>query len=331
MSGKYYFYFDSGTSNTRGYLLSNNFEILSVRKKAIGAKDSAITGSNSVLINGLWELYRETIEDFSISDSDIAGLYASGMVTSPYGLCEISHVDVPISIRAFSETICPFQEDTLFHRTISLVPGLRSIKSDFSFSGTMRGEEIEIFGALDSLKEKRIESAALILPGSHTHIALIRDGTIEDIISTFTGELFYALKEKTLFAPILEGPRPEIDAQMVKLSLQNLTRFGFNRAIQIGHTMKMLDKYTPDQRYSYCEGVINGGVRQVLEHYCDELWQDCHTVGILSDEFMFRLFTELFSDSVHIKNLLWLSIDSNNVYSVKGLKKILTMDRGEQT
>ena len=159
-------------------------------------------------------------------------------------------------------------------------------------------------------------------------MALIRNGAVKDILSTFTGELFYALKKETIFSPIIDVIPPEIDEQMVELAYRNLTRFGFNRAMYIGHAMRIFDRYTPSQRYSYCEGVINGGVRQALEYYCEEFWQGCETAAIASDEFMYRLFSMLFENSTYIKKLIWLPVDPGRVYSVKGLKKILTTDRG---
>lgn len=323
MNSSYIFYFDSGTSNTRAYLLDDDLEIVCARKKGFGSKDSAIAGNNSGLIDGLWGLYQEVLDAASVKDSDISGIYASGMVTSPYGLREVPHVSTPISIRDFSEAVCPFEENTRFHRTIELIPGLKSMKEDFSFSGNMRGEEIEIFGAIDDLRESCPDSAVLILPGSHTHMALINDGAVEDIISTFTGELFHALQKETVLSPVLEGEIPKIDTQMVKLAYSNLTRFGFNRAIYIGHAMKVFERGSPAQWFSYCEGAINGGVRQVLEYYCGRFWKSCETAAIVSDEFMYRLFAALFEDSEHIKRVVWLPINSDSIYSVKGLKKIL--------
>lgn len=328
VNGKYIFYFDSGTTNTRAYLLSSDFEILCIRKKSLGSKDSAIAGNNTVLIDGLWELYRETIGEFQIKDGDISDIYASGMVTSPYGLQEIPHINVPVRVEEFSESVYSFREDTRFHRIIKLVPGLKRVKADFSFSGNMRGEEIEMFGALDELEENGLANVALIMPGSHTHIALIRNGTVEDIISTFTGELFHALKKETVLSPILEGAPPELDSQMVKVAYRNLLRFGFNRGIYIAHAMRMLGGYASAQIYSYCEGAVNGGVRQVLEYYCQEFWPNCGDAAIVSDEFMYKLFAAIFEDSWYIKRLFWLPTDYGEVYSVKGLKKILTVNRG---
>ena len=53
----YLLYFDSGTSNTRAYLLDRNFQVKYVAKKAVGSKDSAIAGSNRVLVEGMKALH----------------------------------------------------------------------------------------------------------------------------------------------------------------------------------------------------------------------------------------------------------------------------------
>ena len=52
--GKYIVYFDSGTSNSRIYLLDKDFQVLYVDKKNVGSRNSSIEGSNRVLIEGMF-------------------------------------------------------------------------------------------------------------------------------------------------------------------------------------------------------------------------------------------------------------------------------------
>lgn len=89
MKKNYILYFDSGTSNTRAYLLDRDFRICDSAKRTVGSKDSAIAGSNRVLIEGMKILYDQVLEANSLSDGDVEAIYASGMVTSPYGLKEV--------------------------------------------------------------------------------------------------------------------------------------------------------------------------------------------------------------------------------------------------
>jgi 2-keto-3-deoxy-galactonokinase len=322
-------YFDSGTSNTRAYLLDKEFQVRYMAKKAVGSKDSAIAGSNRVLIEGMKQLYDEVLAANSLGEENISALYASGMVTSPYGLKEVPHLALPLTVQSFADSLYCFREDSLFHRDIYLVPGLKTISDDFSFVNNMRGEEIEIIGALDELKaENDIHDIALIMPGSHTHVTYIKGEQITGIVSNFTGELFYAIKKDTILSPVLTCDSRELDEDMVRKGIENLNRFGFNRALYICHAMRIFEQGTPQQRFSYGESVIMGGVRESLEYYCKNFWPDCRTVALVSDEFMYRLFSIIFEGSAFIDKVLWMPISETKSYAVSGLKKIVRM-KGE--
>ena len=324
---RYILYYDSGTSNTRAYLLGEDLAVVRTEKKAVGSRDSAIAGSSAVLIAGMKELYDRILGSAGITGEDIRAIYASGMVTSPYGLKEVPHSIAPLSVRSFARDLVLFREDTLFHRDIWLIPGLKTVSESFAFVGNMRGEEIEILGTLDELERRGLRRAALILPGSHTHVAYVKDGIVSDILSTFTGELFYALKKETILAPILERAAAEPDERMVARGVKNLRRFGFNRALYIAHAMRIMDTGTPEERFSYSEGVVNGGVRQALEYYCENRWKDCDTAVIVSDEFMYKLFRAVFDGSEIIRRVVWLPCPDGG-FAVRGLKKLLA-EKGE--
>ena len=94
----YILYYDSGTSNTRAYLLNRDFQVKYTVKKAVGSKDSAIAGSNRVLIEGMKELYDDVLSANALEEGDIDAIYASGMITSPYGLKEVPHLALPLTV-----------------------------------------------------------------------------------------------------------------------------------------------------------------------------------------------------------------------------------------
>ncbi|MGP1348404.1 MAG: 2-dehydro-3-deoxygalactonokinase [Stomatobaculum sp.] len=326
---KYIVYFDSGTSNSRIYLLDQNFHIVYVAKKNIGSKDSSIAGNNKILIEGLYDLYCKLLEENNLQDQDIKHVYMSGMVTSPYGLKEVPHLELPLKIADFKKGVCCYFEEEFFDRDIYLVPGLKTVSDDFSMIGNMRGEEIELVGTVDKLKTKGITRAALIMPGSHTHVTYLKDDEIVDIISNFTGELFYALKKDTILSPVLHEnmSSSELDEAAVQEAIWNLERFGFNRALYIGHAMRIMNQGTTTQRFSYLEGVINGGIRTAVDYYCANRWQGCDTLIVVSEEFMYRLFSMIFKKSMYIRNIVWLPISETESYAVRGLEKILKSDQ----
>lgn len=273
-------------------------------------------------------LYDQILWENQLTDSDIHIIYASGMVTSPYGIREIPHQILPLSVQQFAEQIYCHFEEQFFCRNLYLIPGLKTIDpDDFSSAGNMRGEEIEVIGALDELRSREIHCAAVLTPGSHSHITYVKENHIQDILSTFTGELFHALKTETLLSPILSTQAQELDASMVHTALENLKKFGFNRALYLCHAMRMMGEGSETQRFSYAEGVINGGVREALDYYCAHCWKDCHTLAIVSNAFLYQLFSILFEDSPYIKQILWLPISDTQSYAVKGLKTLIQLRR----
>lgn len=320
----YILYYDSGTSNTRAYLLDQDFGVKYTVKKAVGSKDSAIAGSNRVLIEGLKELYDNVLSANGLGEEDISAIYASGMITCAYGLKEVPHLALPLTVEGFAGSLVPVLEDTLFHREIILVPGLKTVNDDITYVNNMRGEEIEIIGALDELRSIGApEELAMILPGSHTHVTYLRGEEITGIISNFTGELFHAIQKETILAPVLTWDGTPPDREMVLRGYENLQKFGFNRALYICRAMDAFNEGTPAQRFSYGEGVILGGVRQSLEYYCQHFWPGCRTAALVSDEFMYQLFSILFEDSPYIDRVLWLPISETKSYGVSGLKRLL--------
>ncbi|MCI5481794.1 MAG: 2-dehydro-3-deoxygalactonokinase, partial [Lachnospiraceae bacterium] len=122
--GKYIVYFDSGTSNSRIYLLDRDFEVLYVDKKNVGSRNSSIEGSNRVLIEGLYELYTKLMNEKNLKEEDIENIYMSGMITSPYGMKEVPHLVLPLTVQGFADSLYCHYEDTCFKRNIYLVPGI---------------------------------------------------------------------------------------------------------------------------------------------------------------------------------------------------------------
>jgi len=75
-------YYDSGTTNTRIYLMKEE-KVLDQLFLEAGTRDSAISGDRSVLIRKLKEGYDALLERNSLDDSDVEDIYLSGMITNP--------------------------------------------------------------------------------------------------------------------------------------------------------------------------------------------------------------------------------------------------------
>lgn len=320
-------YYDIGTSNMRLFLLDAQLKLLCSAKRELGVKDVAISGSNQILRIGMKELYDELLEKADCLDRDVDSLYASGMVTSGLGLHEIPHFPAPTSAADFAQNaVTPFREDTLFHREILLISGLKSVGSDSSSCNITRGEEIEALGTLPTL-EKLFpgQQVALLMPGSHTHVLHAGRGQLSGILSTFTGELFHALREETILAPVLRTESPYPDPEAVRLGMRNLQAYGFNRALYIGRAMDVFSEGTPQYRRCYCEAVISGGVITALDQCCQESWKGCDTAVIVANAYMCQLFSLLLESSRRIRRIETLPLTGERNYAVEGLREIIRL------
>ena len=157
-------YFDSGTTNTRIYVMDENFRVIASETRSIGSKDSAIRKSNHPLLWAMKKMYENALEICGLEDRDIEGIYISGMATSPYGIVEIPHREIPIKAEGLAKAIVPYYEEICFGRTIYLIPGLKTNASEFIYVNNVRGEETELIGALEELKKRNLRGGTAVIP-----------------------------------------------------------------------------------------------------------------------------------------------------------------------
>jgi 2-dehydro-3-deoxygalactonokinase len=67
----------------------------------------------------------------------------------------------------------------------------------------MRGEEVQVFGLLDSLPEQGRH--IICLPGIHTKWVEVVDGIIKNFYTFMTGELASSLSQQTLLSVLMKG------------------------------------------------------------------------------------------------------------------------------
>ncbi len=260
-------YFDSGTSNTRIYLMQDN-RTLDHASRAVGSRDSALAGNRAVLIGALKELYDVLLEKNKLKDSDIDEIWMSGMISCPSGMVEIEHVPTPVDCAALSKKVVEHPEMDYFRRKIKIVPGLKTIPSGVRATldtvagvNNVRGEEIEVFGVLRQYPELQKGRVIVVLPGSHTQVLFLTDGVIDDILSNVTGELYSAVCKQSIIGASVEGEgNTPLDPEQVLQGVRNVEQYGFNRALYIVRSMELFSDSTLAQRRSYLEGVLNAGV-----------------------------------------------------------------------
>lgn len=314
-------YFDSGTTNSRLYLLNEKALCVYRSRCAVGAKDSAKAKNGEVQTKALYELYSSALQQMCLTDTDVELVCVSGNVTSRYGVHEVEHLLLPQSTESFAKGLFTFYEEKYFKRNITLVPGVKQVCDDFELTGLARGEEIELFGMFDSLKRERSgETVAVAMPGSHTHIAYLKDDTIAGMCSNITGEIFYALKEETVLAPVLEADGP-LYAEWVRKGVSALKRYGFTRALYLTHTMRILERYTPGERRSFAEGVIFGDIAQSVDVFTGKMFPDCDTLLIAAEREIGELYKTVFSMCSTFKTVELLP-PADEPWALMGFRKL---------
>ena len=317
-------YYDSGTTNSRAYLLGENCELLATAKREVGSKDSALAGSNKVLILALKELYDELLSQTGLSDGDVDAIYASGMITCPSGLHEVPHLTMPLTVEEFISQIVPFYEDTLFNRVINLVPGLRTLGDSIDLVNNMRGEEIESLGVMGEVQRLfGDEPVGLVFPGSHTHTVRVRGNVLEDALSNIGGELYAAIEKDTILGTVLRVRPAHYDADMLSLGVANLHRYGFNRALYIIRAMDLFSRETPERRAAYAEGVILGGLCDSLDEACSTRWKDLHHIAVVAEDPVCEMYCSLLRNCKSDLDIVPLHAVPGSTPALEGMKMIL--------
>jgi len=324
----YQVYFDSGTTNSRIYLIRDG-RIVDRMKRQVGAKNSALEHDNTTLLRGLYELFTELLAGAGVTEAEVEHVYLSGMISSPSGIVEIEHLPTPVDAAELRDAIVPYEEKRFFHRTLEIIPGLKTLErqtfvkaADAAAVNIMRGEEIEIFGVLrenPSLKQGR---AVLILPGSHTHAALLEDGRITGISSNITGELFQAIVSQTILGASIEGDEPwKIEEEYVRLGAHNVHAYGFNRALYIVRILDLFSECSDNERRSYLEGVLNVGVLDAVSAVLDS--DEPVRLAVVDEGIQRDIFEALCKGEEQRFELTSLAKNGDMPYSVSGLLELL--------
>ena len=114
----------------------------------------------------------------------------SGMIGSRNGWREAPYATMPTRPDALSKAMTKLELEGF--GDVWFIPG---IMAEGEKADVMRGEETEIFGALEMLG---IKDATMIIPGTHSKHVDIRGGAIESYRTYLTGEMFHALTTATI-------------------------------------------------------------------------------------------------------------------------------------
>ncbi len=119
----------------------------------------------------------------------------SGMVGSRQGWAEAPYVACPAGLDDLAQGLLWLQP-----RRLAIVPGLSSEAG--GMPDVARGEEVQVFGALQSLPGPAGEHT-LVLPGTHSKWVRVQGGRITGLATHMTGEVYALLRQQSILARML--------------------------------------------------------------------------------------------------------------------------------
>lgn len=181
---------DWGTSSLRGFLMAEG-RVLEARQRAdagvqhlAGDGPAAFGRAFDALTHG-WGAARLPI-------------VACGMVGSAQGWREMPYVPCPADAAAIASAA-----GSIDHAGTAIVvaPGVMHSPSTGA-PDVMRGEETQVLGALqhDGAWARR---SCVVLPGTHSKWVSVRDGRIDSLRTSMTGEVFSVLRTHTILGRLM--------------------------------------------------------------------------------------------------------------------------------
>lgn len=245
---------DWGSSSFRAYLISRQGEVLD--------KVETSQGIFSLDANGFAGVLFDVCGDWLATDPDLP-ILMSGMVGSRAGWQEMPYVPCPVSIHSLAGRMEPLRHADGAGKTIYLVPGVSHVEN-LSASDTgakamtsadvMRGEEMQIFGALEQLGS---QDALICLPGTHSKWVRVRQGEIGEFSTFLSGELFSLLQQHSSVAAVDENSTIEPEAFLTGVDYSKKPG-GLLSQLFAPRALLMTSQIEPTAMYSLLSGIVIG-------------------------------------------------------------------------
>jgi len=239
MKGRALLAVDWGTSSLRGAWLDARGQMVQERSFARGILTVA-PGEFPSVFNACFGDWMQRPDAFCLM---------SGMVGSKQGWLEAPYCTCPAGFTEVAAKLAWVEPDR-----VAIVSGLCC---DYDgIPDVMRGEETQIFGALQLLG---LQHALLVLPGTHSKWVRVQAGQIQSFSTFMTGEFFALLRQHSILSRTLPASDGEFDReafdQGVTLALRSssLLHSAFST-----RTLSLFDRLPAASLPSYLSGLVIG-------------------------------------------------------------------------
>jgi 2-dehydro-3-deoxygalactonokinase len=185
-------------------------------------------------------------------------LYLCGVAGSRNGWREAVYAACPADPRTLRTRALQFEAEG---HSVSIVPGL-TCTNPFGAPDVMRGEETQILGATLSHPNLSRGRHLLALPGTHTKWVVLEDGSVQNFLTTPTGEIFALLRAHstlTSAAPDTQPATPAGFATGVARSRELRDRAGLLQTLFETRSRQLIDGMPAADAVGFLSGLLIGG------------------------------------------------------------------------
>jgi 2-dehydro-3-deoxygalactonokinase len=186
----------------------------------------------------------------------------AGMAGSRNGIVEVPYAEVPIRRDAWVRAAWSAQVSDI---QLTIAAGLKYVTApsgEIMSGEVMRGEETQVFGAMQLQPQLADGSHVLVLPGTHSKWVDIRDGSITRFSTAMTGEIFALLRsQSTLLSTGASGSdAPVFDADGFDRGVRRAAGVGAGLLVELfqTRTQQLLEQRSRDWAQSYLSGLMIG-------------------------------------------------------------------------
>ncbi len=230
---------DWGTSSLRGARLADDGAVLEERAFARGIL--------SVPPGGFPAVFDELFGDWMQAPGALCLI--AGMAGSQQGWVEAPYCACPAGLAEVAAKLAWVQAGR-----IAIVPGLSCEHA--GVPDVMRGEETQIFGALQLLG---LTSGSFVLPGTHSKWVQVEAGRIVDFATLMTGEFYALLRQHSILSRTLPPSDDELHGEAFDAGVAHALRGpGLLQTAFSARTLALFGRLPEPQRLSHLSGVVIG-------------------------------------------------------------------------
>ena len=230
---------DWGTSSLRAARIAADGSVLEERSSARGILSVPAGGFPAVL--------QDTCGDWLAAPDALC--LVSGMAGSKQGWREAPYCPCPAGFSELARAL-----SWITPGRIALVPGLSCEPG--GVPDVMRGEEVQIFGALSLLA---LRDGVFVLPGTHSKWAEVRGAAVQSFRTCMTGEVYALLRQHSILARTLPADDGPLDQDAFLRGVRHARAAGSLLAAAFSaRTLALFERLAPQALPSYLSGLVIG-------------------------------------------------------------------------